>query len=235
MPRTASLSGWPCFRCCWERFDGGFLEREIAEILLGLKAVSLRTDPPYKWVSGILAPIYTDNRLLLSYPAERKTVVKCLADVIKNMGIDADVIAGVAASGIPWAAWVAEKMNKPLVYVICKKKDHGKENLIMGKLKKGQRVLVIEDLISTGGSSIFVINAIREAGGIVDDCFAIFTYGLKEAGENFDKANCRLTTLSNFKALIQVASEMGYIKEEEKDSVLEWSKDPEGWGKAGSE
>jgi orotate phosphoribosyltransferase len=206
------------------------LEREVAEILLGIKAVTLRTDPPFKWASGILSPIYIDNRRLMSYPAERKTIVTCLARLTHNMGLKPDVIAGVATSGIPWASWVAESLSKPMIYVRPKAKDHGLKNLIEGKLKKGQKVLMIEDLISTGGSSVSAIETTREAGGIVDNCMAIFTYEFAKAAENFNRAKCRLITLSNFSTLVKVASEMGYVAKSEIGNVLKWSKDPEKWG-----
>jgi len=206
------------------------MEREVAEILLGIKAVTLRANPPYEWASGILAPIYVDNRMLMSYPAERKTIVKCLAGVIENMGIKPDVIAGVATSGIPWAAWVADSLAKPMVYVRPNAKDHGLKNLIEGEVERGQHVLVIEDLISTGGSAVSTIKTLREAGGVVENCLAIFTYEFKKSVQNFNEANCRLITLSNFSTLVQVASEMDYITKNEKENVLEWSKDPAGWG-----
>jgi len=206
------------------------MEREVAEILLGIKAVTLRTDPPYTWSSGMLAPIYTDNRLLLSYPAERDTIVRCLAKAVEGGGMKADVIAGVATSGIPWAALLAARMEKPMIYVRAKEKGYGKEKLIEGVLKKGQRAVVIEDLISTGGSSVSVVNAVREAGGIADFCLAIFTYELKKASEAFSKAKCKFAALTNLSTLVQVASEMGYVTKDERDRILEWSKDPEGWG-----
>jgi orotate phosphoribosyltransferase len=207
------------------------MKDEIARILLRTKAVSLRTDPPYKWVSGILAPIYTDNRVLLSYPAERKKVTRSLVAMIRKEGIKADVIAGVATSGIPWAALVADELGKPMIYVRSKSKDHGRENLMEGRLEPGQKVLVVEDLVSTGGSSISAVNAVREAGGTVDSCMAIFTYEFKKAAENFSKAGCRLITLTDFGTLIRTASRTGYLKREDVEKVLEWSEDPEGWGK----
>ena len=196
-----------------------------------MKAVTLRVDPPYKWVSGMFSPIYTDNRILMSYPAERKTMVKCLLGAMRKMGTEADVIAGVATSGIPWAAWVAASLSKPMVYARAERKGHGKENLVEGRLKPGQRVIVIEDLISTGGSSVSAVENVRKAGGNVENCLGIFTYEMEKARENFDRAGCKLTTLSNFSTLIQVGAEMGYIAKGEKEKVLEWSRDPQGWGK----
>ena len=207
------------------------MEREVAEILLGIKAVTLRVNPPYKWVSGIFAPIYTDNRLLMSYPAERETIVKCLVRSIEELGLKADVVAGVATSGIPWAAWVAERMCKPMIYARPKAKEHGKENLVEGGLKKGQNVVLIEDLISTGGSSVGAVEAIRKAGGVVDHCLAIFTYELPEAEKNFGRAKCKALTLTNFSTIIKVATEMGYIDKKDKEKILEWSRNPAAWGR----
>lgn len=207
------------------------MEREIAEILLGIKAVTLRPSPPFKWVSGMLAPIYVDNRILMSYPAERKTIVSWMSRLTHNMGLNPDVIAGVATSGIPWAAWIAAELGKPMIYVRPSAKDHGKENVIEGKLEEGQRVLLIEDLISTGGSAISGIERIRKAGGILENCMAIFTYEFKESVRNFEESKCRLITCSDFSTLVKVASEMGKIKEGDISKVLEWSKDPNSWGK----
>ncbi len=215
----------------WMMIQGDDMERMIAEILLDIRAVTLRPSPPFRWVSGMVAPIYVDNRLIMSFPAERKTIVSCMSKLVNNMGLDPDVIAGVATSGIPWAAWLAADLGKPMIYVRKSAKDHGKENLVEGKLEKGQRVLLVEDLISTGGSAISAIEAVREAGGILKDCMAIFTYGFKESVQNFDESGCRLITLSDFSTLVKVASEMGRIKEEDIQKVLEWSKDPKNWGK----
>ena len=206
-------------------------DKEVAKILLKLKAVTLRVDPPYKWTSGILAPIYTDNRLLISYPQERDEIINYFLELLKKNRIEFDVVAGTATAGIPWAAWIAEKLKKPMVYARKEAKGHGKENLIEGKLEKNSKVLVVEDLISTGGSSISTINAVREADCEADFCVAIFTYKMKKADENFKENKCRLFTLTDFNALVEVASETGYIKKDEKNVVLSWSKDPEKWGR----
>ena len=210
------------------------IDQEVAKILLKLQAVTLRTDPPYKWASGILSPIYTDNRILISYPNEREQIIDYFVQLIKKNSIEFDVAAGTATAGIPWAAWIAEKMKKPMVYVRKEAKGHGKENLVEGRLEKGQKVLVVEDLISTGGSSISTINAVREAGCKADFCVAIFTYKMKKADQNFGESGCRLFTLTDFNALVEVASETGYIKKEDKKVVLSWSKDPENWNRSKS-
>lgn len=204
---------------------------EVAKILLKIKAVSLRINPPYKWASGILSPIYTDNRILMSYPAEREIIVESFVKTIKDNKIKADAIAGIATAGIPWAAWIAEKLKLPMVYIRKEAKDHGKENLIEGKLDKGKNVIIIEDLISTGGSSINGVEAVRTAGCNADYCLAIFTYELKKAKQTFEKLNVRLMALTNFSTLVKVATGENYIKESEKEKVLEWSKNPESWGR----
>ncbi len=205
------------------------MEREIAQILLKTKAVTLSPKKPYTWASGILSPIYTDNRVILSYPEERKKVVKAFIESIKKECSEFDVIAGVATSGIPWASWVAEELGKPLVYVRGKKKEHGKGNMIEGRLEEGKKVVVVEDLVSTGGSSVTAVEAVKEAGGIVTHCFAIFTYGLQKSVDSFNNADCKLVTLTNFKILAEIAAETGYITAEEKDNVVGFSKDPTGW------
>lgn len=207
------------------------MDKEIAKILLKIKAVTLRTEPPFKWVSGILAPIYTDNRLLMSYPKERDTIIKSFLKIIKEKNLKPDVIAGIATSGIPWAAWIADKLNLPMVYIRKKQKGYGKENLIEGRLEKGEKALIIEDLISTGGSSINGVQAVKEAGGVVAANLAIFTYELEESKQGFEKENVDLITLTNFTALVNVAVSENYISKDEEGKVLEWSKNPEKWEK----
>ena len=204
-------------------------EKEVAEILLKLNAVTLSPKKPYKYAPGILSPIYCDNRIILSYPKERGAIVDFYIESIKKNELDADVIAGTATAGIAWAAWIAEKLGKPMIYIRSSSKDHGKENLIEGKLEKGQKVLVVEDLVSTGGSSLNAVRAAREAGGVVSDCIAIFTYGMEKARCSFEKEKCRLIALSDFSELVEVASGKGYIKKEDKGIVLKWNKNPEGW------
>ncbi|MFH2104845.1 MAG: orotate phosphoribosyltransferase [Parcubacteria group bacterium] len=205
--------------------------KQIASTLLEIKAVTLSTNPPYTWTSGIKSPIYCDNRLLMSYPDKRQQVKEMFLSLIKENNLEFDVIAGVATSGIPHAAWLAEELKKPMIYVRGKAKEHGKENAIEGVIEKGKKVLVIEDLISTGGSTLFVVEEIRQAGGIVEDCLAIFTYEFDKAKKAFAEAKANLHTLTNFSTLIEVATENDYLKAADKDTVLEWSKDPENWGK----
>ncbi len=190
-------------------------EKEIAKILLDIKAVTLRPSEPFKWVSGIYAPIYCDNRLIISYPEKRSLVVGCFLDVIKQNNLEFDVVAGTATAGISWAAWIAKALGKPMIYVRGKSKDHGKENQIEGKLEQGQKVLVVEDLISTGGSSFNAVEAVRAAGGIANDCIAIFTYEMEKSIKKFEEGKCNLFTLSNFSTLIKTAVENNFINEKE--------------------
>ena len=206
------------------------MERTVAEILLGLGAVTLRADPPYRWASGILSPIYTDNRILLSFPPERKVIVDSMQCLMGMKKMRADVVAGVESSGIPWASWLADRTGLPLVYVRKAAKDHGRENLIEGKLEAGKRVLLVEDLVSTGQSSVAAVEALRDAGAVVEDCMAIFSYGLGTARERFRSACCRLSTLTDFPTLIKVAAELGTLRKEDMEGVLEWAEDPEAWG-----
>ena len=207
-------------------------KEKIAKILLEIKAVDLKPAEPFRYASGILSPIYCDNRLLMSYPKERKKVIDFFCKIIKHNNLEFDVICGIATAGITWAAGVAEEFGKPMIYVRGTSKEHGKENQIEGKLEKGQKILVIEDLISTGGSSLRAIESVREAGAEVNDCVAIFTYEMEKATKGFEDSKCNLITLSDFTTLIDIAAKEDYIKEDDKIKVLEWNKDPSGWGKA---
>jgi orotate phosphoribosyltransferase len=206
-------------------------ETRVAELLLQSGAILLRPQKPFKFASGILSPIYCDNRLLLSKPKERKILTDYYVEKIRHEQIEADVIAGIATASIPWAALVAEHLNKPLIYIRKEAKDHGKENLIEGGLEAGQSVLVVEDLVSTGGTSLASVAAARKEGAIVERCLAIFTYEMEIANKAFRDANCELLTLSNFHTLIEVAAEKGFIKQEEIAMLKEWSKNPKEWGK----
>ena len=202
--------------------------KEVAGLLLDIKAVELRVEPPFKWVSGILAPIYTDCRLLMSYPQQRRRVIELLGELVPA---EVNVIAGTASAGIAHAAWLAEKLDKPMVYVRKAKKDHGRENRIDGTFEAGAKVLVVEDLVSTGGSSIKTVDAIRAAGGDVSECVSIFTYGLAKAQQNFEAAKVKLNSLSNFETALALAAERGYVTGDEAEKALEWRANPEVWGK----
>lgn len=207
------------------------MKREVAEILLKVKAVALNPDKPYKFASGILSPIYCDNRILMSYPKERKKIVDFFIKIINENKLNFDIIGGIATSGICWASWIAEKLNKPMIYIRSKSKEHGKENLIEGKLEKGKKVLVVEDLVSTGGSSLRAVNVVKQQGGIVKDCIAIFTYEMKKAVDGFKENNCNVFTLSDFTTLIDIATKQNYVKKVDKEKVLAWNKNPEEWGR----
>lgn len=196
--------------------------RQIARTLLEIKAVSLSPKKPFTYASGRKGPIYCDNRLLLSYPEKRKLVVNAFLRTIRKNKIKADVIAGTATAGIPWAALIAEKLKKPMIYVRASSKEHGKKNQIEGRLERGKKVLVMEDLINTGSSSIEVIKGIRSAGGNVSDCTAIFDYQLDDAKNSFKKAKCRLVSLTNLSELLSVSK----LPEKEKNLVRNWQKNP---------
>ena len=208
------------------------IAEKVAKILLSIKAITLNPNAPYTYASGIKSPIYVDNRKLISYPKERKEIIGYLADAIKEKHIPLEVVAGTSTAGIPHAAWVAEALNLPMIYVRSKPKDHGTESLVEGVLEKGQEVVVIEDHISTAGSSIKTVQAIRNESAKASHIFAITTYSMQKADEELEKNAITLTTLSNFEAIVQVAIKEGYIKPQEKDMILTWSKDPSGWAKS---
>ena len=193
--------------------------REIAKILLKLKAVTLSPEDPYTWASGIKSPIYCDNRLTLSYPEDRNTVEKGLVDLIKEEYPGVQYIMGTATAGIPHAAIIADKMGLPMGFVRSSNKDHGKQNKIEGARIEGAKVVVIEDLFSTGGSSIEAAKALEEVGYEVLGIVSIFTYNMKNAEENFKAAGFKHHSLTNFDELIEVAHEMDYIKESEIEKL----------------
>lgn len=205
---------------------------KIAGLLLECEAVSLNPKEPYTWASGIKSPIYCDNRITMSYPAVRKEIAKGLVDIIRKFYPETEVIAGTATAGIPHAAWVAEELDLPMIYIRSKAKGHGKQNQIEGRLTEGQKVVCIEDLISTGGSVIDAASAVQQAGGVVLGCAAIFSYQLDAAMDNFQKADLPIHTLSNYSALIKEAAEKGIIKSEDKMLLNEWRDNPAEWGRA---
>lgn len=203
----------------------------VAELLLQAGAIQLRPKQPFRFASGILSPLYCDNRLLLSKPRERERLTESYVRKIVEESLEPEVIAGIATASIPWAALIAQKLRKPMIYIRKDTKDHGKENLIEGGLEKGQRVLVIEDLVSTGATSLASVESARREGAVVEDCLAIFTYELEAAKRSFERANCRLIALSNLSTLSRVAVKKGYLKEEELQIVLKWAEHPEAWGR----
>ena len=201
----------------------------IAEALLKIGAIKLNTEKPFTWSSGWKSPIYCDNRLSLSFPDVRSLVKGSLADAIKTYFPNAEGIAGVATAGIPQGALVADSLGLPFVYVRPKPKDHGMENLIEGKVMKGQRVVVIEDLVSTGGSSLKAAEALRDAGFVVEGMLSVFTYGFDVATENFKKANIKLICLSDYSHLIEFALKNNQISAEQLTLLQAWRLDPANW------
>lgn len=205
------------------------VERLLAEKLLKISAIILQVDNPFTWASGWNSPIYTDNRKTLSYPDIRSFIKVELSRVIMEQFKDADVIAGVATGAIAQGALVADELGLPYVYIRSTPKDHGLENLIEGNLKPGQKVVVIEDLVSTGKSSLKAVEAVRSAGGKVIGMVALFTYGFPVAEENFRNAGVKLVTLSNYNAMIEAALDTNYIQESDVETLQEWRKDPANW------
>ncbi|XJZ28440.1 orotate phosphoribosyltransferase [Bacillota bacterium Lsc_1132] len=203
----------------------------IAEKLLEIHAVALKPHEPFTWTSGLRSPIYCDNRLTLSYPAVRKEIAAGLKDLIIEHFPEAEVVAGTATAGIPHAAWVSDLLDLPMVYVRSKAKGHGKGNQIEGKVEKGQKVVVVEDLISTGGSVITAVEALRAAGCEVLGAVSIFTYGLAKGKELLDHAAVRTVSLTDFPALVEKAVEIGYVSEEDRNSLQAWSEDPSEWSR----
>jgi orotate phosphoribosyltransferase len=207
------------------------MKKRIAEKLLTINAVALKPNEPFTWTSGLRSPIYCDNRLTLSYPEVRKEIAQGLQSIILEKYADADVIAGTATAGIPHAAWVSDLLNLPMCYVRSKAKGHGKGNQIEGKVEAGQKVVVVEDLISTGGSVITAVQALREAGCEVLGVVSIFTYGLDKGRETFAQEEIKSESLTDFANLVEVAIEKGYISKDDQDSLLSWSKSPSEWSK----
>jgi orotate phosphoribosyltransferase len=202
--------------------------KAIARKLLEIRAVRLSPKQPFTWASGILSPIYCDNRLLLSHPSIRDFTTNGFVELSAQFG-DFDVIAGVATAGIPHGVLLADRLHKPFVYVREKAKAHGRQNQIEGSLPENARVLVVEDLISTGGSSLKAVEALKEANVQVVGTAAIFTYGFERATNAFSKANCLLKTLTDYDTLLEVAAEMGYVQPEDLKILSKWRISPENW------
>lgn len=207
------------------------MEKKIASCLLEIKAVFLRPREPFTWASGIKSPIYCDNRLTLSYPHIRNQVEQGLAENIRKHYPDCEVVAGTSTAGIAHAALVADILGLPMCYVRSSAKDHGRNNQIEGKVEKGQKVVVVEDLISTGGSVIEVVNVLREVGAEVLGIASIFTYGLQKGIDRMQEAQVKNVSLSNYDALVEVAVEQDYIKAEDVKKLQAFQKNPSdsGW------
>jgi orotate phosphoribosyltransferase len=201
--------------------------KKIAKDLLDIKAVFLKPDQPFTWASGSKSPIYCDNRLTLSYPEVRKDVEEGLAELIRTNFPDVECLEGTSTAGIAHAALTADILGLPMGYVRGSNKTHGRQNKIEGVVKKGMKVVVVEDLISTGGSSLEVVQALRDAGCEVLGLVAIFTYGLPAATKNFEEMNCKYVTLSSYDALLPVAMENHYIEEAALEKLKAWKQDPQ--------
>ena len=205
------------------------LQDQIATYLLQSKAIKLDTTKPFSWASGWKSPIYCDNRITLSYPEIRDYIRDKFVEIIAEKYPECDNIAGVATGAIAQGVLVADKMNLPFVYVRPKPKSHGRENRIEGELKHSQKVVVIEDLISTGGSSLSAVRALRESGANVLGMVAIFSYGFDVSEQNFKESNCKLDTLGNYESMIDTAVKINYIEEEKLEILKKWRKDPSNW------
>lgn len=203
------------------------LEERVAKALFDVKAVKINVNEPFTFASGIKSPIYCDNRFVLGFSDERDVIVDGFVQAIDS---DADVIVGVATAGIPWASFIADRMKKPLAYVRNKPKDHGAGKQIEGAEVKGKKVVVIEDLITTGKSSLIAVDALQKEGVADMEVKSIFTYGFDAAKENYDKFNCKFSSLSNFNVLINLLKNTDYLTKEEAEIALEWSKSPNTWG-----
>ncbi|RZJ79014.1 MAG: orotate phosphoribosyltransferase [Flavobacterium sp.] len=206
------------------------IELKVAEFLLQIKAIKLQPNNPFTWASGWKSPIYCDNRITLSHPSVRTYIRQKLAQLIQEEYGAVDVIAGVATAGIPQGVLVAQELGLPFIYVRAKAKEHGTGSLIEGEIIEGQRVVVIEDLISTGKSSLQAVDALRAAGLSVAGLVAIFTYGFDKADENFTTAKCRYSTLSNYNALIDYAAEHSFIAQSDIKLLSKWRENPAEWG-----
>ena len=204
------------------------LTEQIIENLLQINAVKLNPQNPFTWASGIQSPIYCDNRLILSYPSVRSLILRNFFEQTAAFE-PFDVVAGVATAGIPWGVLLADRLRQPFIYIRDKPKSHGRQNQIEGILAEGSRVLIIEDLISTGGSSLKAVEAVREAGGVVAGVMAIFTYGFEEATSRFEAANCPLSTLAHYDMLLEKAVEMQYITANDLQTLQQWRLSPQTW------
>ncbi len=203
--------------------------QKTAELLLQINAIKLKPQNPFTWASGWKSPIYCDNRITMSYPVIRNYLKESLANQIEELYGKPDIIAGVATGAIGIGAIVADYLNLPFCYVRLETKKHGRQNKIEGYLQDGQSVVVIEDLISTGKSSLFAVNALKEVNANVKGMLAIFTYGFIIAEENFSKANITLNTLCDYENLILLAEKSNYINHKEAEILTQWREDPENW------
>lgn len=202
------------------------LKEKIAKVLFDVKAVKISVNEPFTFASGIKSPIYCDNRYILGFSEERDIIIDGFVEKIDK---DVDVIVGVATAGIPWASFIADRMKKPLSYVRNKPKKHGRGKQIEGADIKGKKVVVIEDLITTGKSSLIAVEVLQKEEVVEQEVMAIFSYGFDKARENYEKYNCKFSSLSNFDTLIKILEQLKYLTEKEAEIALDWSRNPEGW------
>ena len=212
-------------------FNKSDIELKVAEFLLQIKAIKLQPNNPFTWASGWKSPIYCDNRVTLSHPSIRTYIRQKLTQLVQEEYGSVDLIVGVATAGIPQGALVAQELGLPFAYVRAKAKEHGTGSLIEGEIVEGQRVVLVEDLISTGKSSLAAVAALRDAGLSVAGLVSIFTYGFDVADENFAAAKCRYSSLSNYNALIEYASEHSFIASSDIELLRKWRENPAEWGK----
>lgn len=205
------------------------IAQEIARTLLEVGCVSLRPDKLFTWASGIRSPVYCDNRILISDVGARRKIRDAFIHRMKEKNLNPELIAGVATGAIPHAAWLAEHLNKPMVYIRAEPKEHGKENIVEGRVKPGVETIVIEDLVSTGGSSCLAVEAVRKAGAKVHHCLAIFSYGFEMAQKRFADIKCSLTPLTDFSTLLQTAKESRMITAEQVQLIRKFIADPKHW------
>ncbi len=210
------------------------LGKDIAACLIDKKAVKVSIDPPFTWASGIKSPVYCDNRKMLGFVGDRERIVEGFISLIEENNLEYDAIAGTATAGIPWAAFIAAKLHKPMVYIRPEKKAHGAGKQIEGYYVEGSKMLVIEDLISTGGSSVKAVNAVREAGCEVTDVLAIVTWEIPKSKTTFKEANLNLYTMTDYSNIVGIAARNGAIPMDQLEVVLDFKEDPAAWGeKAG--
>lgn len=205
--------------------------KKIAEILLDLKAVKISMDPPFTWTSGIKSPVYCDNRVLISHVAERNQIIEAMAQKIEEEGIKADFLAGTATAGIPWAAFLADRLQIPMVFVRSEAKQHGTKKQIEGEMPAESKVLIIEDLISTAKSSLITVDAIKNEGqSEVVGILAIMSWQMPVAKTALEEASIKAWTLTDFSELVPMASEKGYINKEQEKVIMQFKNDPQAWG-----
>ena len=211
--------------------ENNSFKENLAEQLLAIKAIQIQPQEPFTWASGIKSPVYCDNRKLLSYPDIRNMVKNGLVDLAKEYFPEVECIAGVATAGIPHGALLADALGLPFVYVRSKPKEHGLTNTIEGDLRHGERVLLVEDTISTGGSSLKAVDDLRKAGAEVIGMVAIYKYGFENARQRFEDAGVVLKTLTNYEFLLRAATQTGYISNDELETLNEWRANPSEWNK----